>query len=401
MTTTLWRAGLAAAALMLLADQPRAQGPDAVTLAVAGRANSAPWIAAQGRFVAVTWAAAAGAGIRHPCRDQPRRGRHVRRARTGEPRRRRRARRRRNPAARRVARPGRRGRTRGGRRLERQGPAHRDQAGAIHRRRPQLRPAGLAAVGRCGRRSRLARAGPRRSGHGARDLARPPRSRRRQGRRERGQGGRTPAQGRTRRRGDGAAFELALCDVRGAAPRPIARSPPASATAASRRWWRCAGGRLVSAWRHVYEGNLRDIAFTESRDGGATFAKPARVSEDGWAINGCPDDGPALAADAAGGVHIAWPTVIPATSRRARSSTRRCRRRAAFADARAHPDAGQPEALASTGGGGRDWPAIRRLGRVDRWRPDRCVHGGRASRCGGVASARRPAWRPTGPRSIR
>ena len=44
---------------------------------------------------------------------------------------------------------------------------------------------------------------------------------------------------------------------------------------------------------------------------GATFAKPARVSEDGWAINGCPDDGPALAADPAGGVHIVWPTVIP------------------------------------------------------------------------------------------
>ena len=39
--------------------------------------------------------------------------------------------------------------------------------------------------------------------------------------------------------------------------------------------------------------------------------QPARVSEDGWAINGCPDDGPALAADPAGGVHIAWPTVIP------------------------------------------------------------------------------------------
>ncbi len=71
------------------------------------------------------------------------------------------------------------------------------------------------------------------------------------------------------------------------------------------------GQRLVSAWRHVYAGNLRDIAFTVSRDGGATFTPPARVSEDGWAINGCPDDGPALAADAAGGVHIAWPTVIP------------------------------------------------------------------------------------------
>ena len=71
------------------------------------------------------------------------------------------------------------------------------------------------------------------------------------------------------------------------------------------------GGRLVSAWRHVYADNMRDIAFTESRDGGRTFAAPARVSEDGWSINGCPDDGPALAADSADGVHIAWPTVIP------------------------------------------------------------------------------------------
>jgi hypothetical protein len=71
------------------------------------------------------------------------------------------------------------------------------------------------------------------------------------------------------------------------------------------------GGRVVSAWRHVYPGNLRDIAFTESRDRGATFAPIARVSEDGWAINGCPDDGPALAAGAGGRVHIVWPTVIP------------------------------------------------------------------------------------------
>jgi hypothetical protein len=70
-------------------------------------------------------------------------------------------------------------------------------------------------------------------------------------------------------------------------------------------------GRLLSAWRHVYDGNLRDIAFTESRDGGATFSPVARVSEDGWAINGCPDDGPALAAAADGRVHVAWPTVIP------------------------------------------------------------------------------------------
>lgn len=71
------------------------------------------------------------------------------------------------------------------------------------------------------------------------------------------------------------------------------------------------GGTLVSAWRHVYAGNLRDIAFTVSRDNGRTFAPVARVSADGWAINGCPDDGPALAAAPDGRVHIVWPTVIP------------------------------------------------------------------------------------------
>jgi hypothetical protein len=71
------------------------------------------------------------------------------------------------------------------------------------------------------------------------------------------------------------------------------------------------GGTLVAAWRHVYAGNMRDMAFTVSRDGGRTFAPPARVSEDRWAINGCPDDGPALAVAPDQRVHIVWPTVIP------------------------------------------------------------------------------------------
>jgi hypothetical protein len=75
-------------------------------------------------------------------------------------------------------------------------------------------------------------------------------------------------------------------------------------------------GRIVSAWRHVFAGNMRDIAFTESRDGGRTFTAPARVSEDGWAINGCPDDGPALAVGPDERVHAVWPTVVqgPETS---------------------------------------------------------------------------------------
>ncbi len=71
------------------------------------------------------------------------------------------------------------------------------------------------------------------------------------------------------------------------------------------------GGRLVSAWRHVYAGNMRDMAFTVSPDGGRTFAAPIRVSADGWSIHGCPDDGPALAAGPDQQVHIVWPTVIP------------------------------------------------------------------------------------------
>jgi hypothetical protein len=71
-----------------------------------------------------------------------------------------------------------------------------------------------------------------------------------------------------------------------------------------------ADGAVYAAWRHVYPNNIRDIAMTVSRDGGATFATPVRVSDDQWQLSGCPDDGPALAIDASGTVHIVWPTVI-------------------------------------------------------------------------------------------
>ena len=69
-------------------------------------------------------------------------------------------------------------------------------------------------------------------------------------------------------------------------------------------------GRVYAAWRHVYPGNIRDIAFASSSDGGQTFSPPSRVSEDGWQIAGCPDDGPAMAVDRKGVVHLVWPTVI-------------------------------------------------------------------------------------------
>jgi hypothetical protein len=73
-----------------------------------------------------------------------------------------------------------------------------------------------------------------------------------------------------------------------------------------------AGAResLYLAWRHVYEGNMRDIAFAASRDGGRTFSRPVRVSADKWQIDGCPDDGPSMVVDHAGTVHIVWPSVV-------------------------------------------------------------------------------------------
>ncbi len=67
---------------------------------------------------------------------------------------------------------------------------------------------------------------------------------------------------------------------------------------------------VFAAWRHVYPGNLRDIAFSMSSDGGRTYSAPIRVHEDGWQLNGCPDDGPAMAVDDRQRVHVIWPTVV-------------------------------------------------------------------------------------------
>jgi hypothetical protein len=55
---------------------------------------------------------------------------------------------------------------------------------------------------------------------------------------------------------------------------------------------------------------MRDIAFATSSDGGKRFSPLVRVSEDKWELNGCPEDGPTLAVDRSGTVHIAWATVV-------------------------------------------------------------------------------------------
>ena len=73
-------------------------------------------------------------------------------------------------------------------------------------------------------------------------------------------------------------------------------------------------GSIFAAWRHVYPGNIRDIAFTVSRDGGRTFSEPIRVSDDQWVLDGCPENGPAMALDDRQRVHVVWPTLVSGTA---------------------------------------------------------------------------------------
>jgi hypothetical protein len=73
-------------------------------------------------------------------------------------------------------------------------------------------------------------------------------------------------------------------------------------------------GAVYAAWRHVYPGNVRDIAFMMSADGGRTFTAPLRVSEDQWVLDGCPENGPTMAVDDQRRIHLVWPTLLPAAA---------------------------------------------------------------------------------------
>ena len=69
-------------------------------------------------------------------------------------------------------------------------------------------------------------------------------------------------------------------------------------------------GVIYAAWRHIFPGSMRDIAFASSTNGGRQFGPLVRVSEDKWELNGCPEDGPSIAVDQSGTIHIAWATVV-------------------------------------------------------------------------------------------
>lgn len=55
-------------------------------------------------------------------------------------------------------------------------------------------------------------------------------------------------------------------------------------------------GEVFVAWRHVFEGQIRDMVIATSKNNGETFAPPVRVAVDNWKINGCPHSGMTLLA---------------------------------------------------------------------------------------------------------
>jgi BNR repeat protein len=60
--------------------------------------------------------------------------------------------------------------------------------------------------------------------------------------------------------------------------------------------------------RAVFDNDVRDTVIATSADGGKTWAKPVRVAEDDWRINGCPHSGASLAV-LGKRLYVAWHTV--------------------------------------------------------------------------------------------
>jgi hypothetical protein len=67
-------------------------------------------------------------------------------------------------------------------------------------------------------------------------------------------------------------------------------------------------GAIYLAWRHIFDGNVRDIVVSRSDDGGASFGAPRKVHDDGWVFDGCPHAGPSLTVTPGGELHVAWYT---------------------------------------------------------------------------------------------
>ena len=56
------------------------------------------------------------------------------------------------------------------------------------------------------------------------------------------------------------------------------------------------GRKITVAFRDIINDSIRDMSVSTSDDNGKTFTSAVSFSKDGWVINGCPHNGPAVAA---------------------------------------------------------------------------------------------------------
>lgn len=66
------------------------------------------------------------------------------------------------------------------------------------------------------------------------------------------------------------------------------------------------GGAAFVSWRKVFEGNIREVVISSSKDNGKTFSPPRVIGNDKWRFEGCPHRGSNIAIDDKGRIYAAW-----------------------------------------------------------------------------------------------
>ncbi len=70
------------------------------------------------------------------------------------------------------------------------------------------------------------------------------------------------------------------------------------------------GGKTIyMVDREVNDKQIRNHVLRKSTDGGATFAVPVQISNDGWQVPSCPHSGPSIGRDSRGRLHVSWFTL--------------------------------------------------------------------------------------------
>ncbi|MCC5888775.1 MAG: hypothetical protein JJT88_20240, partial [Gammaproteobacteria bacterium] len=101
----------------------------------------------------------------------------------------------------------------------------------------------------------------------------------------------------------GASIYFAVSDDDGATFGPNRRAATQSCECCRLAMTVADGERVRLLWRHVFDGSIRDHALAELHPTGASDLQ--RVSHEEWMLQGCPHEGPHMAAGA-DGEHMVW-----------------------------------------------------------------------------------------------